>query len=179
MKHNLKTIFEEERKINYKRNSNHEDLFIEKLYEELPTKKRAQFYQFRIAASVVILLGIGTVFFTMFNSSNINGKEITAFTLKNISPDLENIEKFYVSNINNTLLEIQNNKNNLASVNRYMNRFTLLKKEYTVLIKEMNDEGPNTQSISGIINNLKLQLELLQELKEQIKPVKKNLNETI
>jgi hypothetical protein len=179
MGQNLKNKFEEERSINYTRKADHEDLFIEKLYEELPIKKRFAFYQFRIAASIVILLGIGSAFYMLFNAPINNEKEITAFTLKNISPDLERIENFYVSNINNTLLEIQNTNNNLAFVARYMNRFTLLKKEYTSLIKEMNDEGPNTQSISSLINNLKLQLELLQELKEQITPVKNNLNETI
>ena len=179
MKQNLKQKFKEERSIDHKRRIDHEDLFIEKLYEKLPNKKRSKFYQFRIAASIVIILGIGSAFYLVFNEPFNNKKELTSFTLKNISPDLERIESFYVTNINNTLSEIQNSNNNLAFVTRYMNRFILLKKEYTILIKEMNDEGPNTQSISGLINNLKLQLELLQELKEQLTPVKKNLNETI
>ena len=179
MRQNLKQKFEEERSIDHNRRKDHEDIFIQKLYEELPSKKSVRFYQLRIAASIVILLGIGSVFYILFNTPYNNDKELTAFTLKNISPDLERIENFYVTNINNSLLEIQSTKNNLAFVTRYMNRYSILKNEYTFLIKEMNDEGPNTQSISGLINNLKLQLELLQELKEELTPVKKNLNETI
>jgi len=43
----------------------------------------------------------------------------------------------------------------------------------------MNEEGPNSQSISVLINNLKLQLELLQELREQIKSTKNKKHEII
>ena len=44
MRQNLKHKFEEERSVNHKRRIGHEDLFIEKLYEELPSKKHSLFF---------------------------------------------------------------------------------------------------------------------------------------
>ena len=179
MEQNLKKLFEQDRFLNHTRKATHEDLFIEQLYKELPEKRNAIFSKFRIAASILILLGVGLVSYLVLDNPFHQKEAFVAFSLKDISPDLENIENFYVTNINQTLLEIENTNNSQAYVSRYLNRLALLKKEYKNLISELNTEGPNSQGISVLIHNLKLQLELLQELKEQLTPVKKNLNETI
>ncbi|MBL4905282.1 MAG: hypothetical protein JKZ00_04580 [Flavobacteriaceae bacterium] len=179
MGQNLKKLFEQDRLVNHKRKENHEDLFIEQLYKELPVKRSTSFSGFRIAASVLVLLGIGIMSY-MFMDNPFNQKdEITAFTLKNISPELEEIESFYVTNINLTLLDIEKNSENQAFVKRYMKRLSLLKEEYKKLITEMNEEGPNSLSINVLINNLKLQLELLQELNKQITSTKNKKHEII
>ena len=173
MGQNLKQLFEEDRSKNYERKANHEDLFIDRLYTELPLKKRSFFFQLRVAASIVILLGIGISSYVLTN----NNQTTYVFTLKNISPELEEIENFYITNINKSLTEINNTGQNSNSVKRYMNRLSILKEEYNILIKELNEEGPNSQSITVLIHNLKLQLELLQELKEQLHSVKNDNHE--
>lgn len=179
MGQDLKKILEQERLVNHKRKENHEDFFIEQLYKELPIKKKTTFFNVSIAASIVFLLGVGVITYMIMNSSIHKKDEIIIYSLKNISPDLEEIESFYVTNINLTMLAIKKNNNNQAVVKRYMERLTFLKKEYKNLIIEMNEEGPNSQSIHVLINNLKLQLELLQELKDEITFTKNNTDEII
>ena len=131
MGQNLKQLFEEDRSKNYERKANHEDLFIDRLYTELPLKKRSFFFQLRVAASIVILLGIGISSYVLTN----NNQTTYVFTLKNISPELEEIENFYITNINKSLTEINNTGQNSNSVKRYMNRLSILKEEYKKAIE--------------------------------------------
>ena len=179
MGQNLKKLFEQDRLVNHKRKSNHEDLFIEELYKELPIKKKTTFSNFRIAASILVLIGIGALSYNTLDNPFNKKEESIAYSLKNISPELEEIESFYVTNINLIVSGIDKNSGNEAFVKRYMKRLSLLKEEYKNLIIEMNEEGPNSRSINVLINNLKLQLELLQELRNQITSTKNNRNEII
>ena len=179
MGQNLKKLFEQDRLVNHKRKASHEDLFIEQLYKELPVKKSNAFSGFRMAASVLVLLGIGIMSYLIIDNPFNQKEALTAYTLKNISPELDEIESFYVTNIDLTLSYIEKNSENQAFVKRYMKRLSILKEEYKNLVAEMNEEGPNSQSISVLINNLKLQLELLQELREQIKSTKNKKHEII
>ena len=179
MGQNLKKLFEQDRLVNHKRKASHEDLFIEQLYKELPVKKSNAFSGFRMAASVLVLLGIGIISYLIIDNPFNQKEALTTYTLKNISPELDEIESFYVTNIDLTLSYIEKNSKNQAFVKRYMKRLSLLKEEYKNLVAEMNEEGPNSQSITVLINNLKLQLELLQELREQIKSIKIKKHEII
>jgi len=179
MGQNLKKLFEQDRLVNHPRKGSHEDLFIEQLYKELPVKKKIVFSSFRIAASVLVLIGIGIASYMIMDNSFKQKEESIVYTLKNISPELEEIESFYVTNINLALSDIERNNENQAFVKRYMKRLSLLKEEYKNLIAEMNEEGPNSLSISVLINNLKLQLDLLQELQKQIISTKNKKHEII
>ncbi len=179
MEQNFKKLFEQDRLVNHKRSADHEDLFIEQLYKELPVKKGVAFSNFRIAASILVFIGIGTLSYLMLDIPSNKKDEFIAYTLKNISPELKEIESFYVSNINLIVSDIEKNSESQALVKRYMKRLSILKEEYKNLITEMNEEGPNSLSISVLINNLKLQLELLQELSEQIRSTKNKRNEII
>ncbi|KAB1160001.1 hypothetical protein F7018_06720 [Tenacibaculum aiptasiae] len=168
MRQDLKKLFEQDRLVNHKRKENHEDLFIEQLYKELPLKKKSAFSMFSIAASIIILIGIGVVGYIIMDKTVDKNQVQEIYSLKDISPELKEIESFYVTNINLTLSLIGKNDKNEAFVQRYLKRLSFLKEEYKSLIVEMNEEGPNSQSISVLINNLKLQLELLEELKEEL-----------
>ena len=157
MGQNLKKLFEQDRLVHHKRKKNHEDLFIEQLYKELPVKKSTAFSGFRIAASVLVFIGIGIMSYVIMGNPFNQKEELASaeFTLKNISPELEEIESFYVTNINLALSDIEKNSENQAFVKRYMKRLSILKEEYKILIAEMNEEGPNSLSIGVLINNLK------------------------
>jgi len=179
MGQNLKKLFEQDRLVNHKRKASHEGLFIEQLYKELPVKKKIAFSSLRIAASVIVFIGIGIMSYMIMDNPFNQKEESIAYTLKNISPELEEIESFYVTNINLALSDIEKNSENQGFVIRYMKRLSLLKEEYKNLNTEMNEEGPNSLSITVLINNLKLQLELLQELREQIISTKSKNHEII
>jgi len=161
MKQDLRKLFEKERSVNHERRPDHEDQFIQKLYSELPEKKHNSFLALKIAASIAIFICIGL--FTFYLNDNNDAR-----ILGNISPELKEIEDFYVSNINLEILIIQNSSKNKAVVSRYMNRLNYLRNEYDSISEELNEEGPNSYNIQATINNLKLQLELLQELRIQL-----------
>jgi hypothetical protein len=176
MGQNLKDIFEKERLVNHKRRVDHEDLFIERLYEELPIKNRNSLGVLKIAASILVFISLGVATYFLNKEEVISNSE---FVLSDISPELKEIEGFYITNINLTLSDIEKNDENQAFVQRYLKRLSTLKEEHRFLITEMNEEGPNSQSIIVLINNLKLQLELLRELKEQLTLLNNNNHETI
>lgn len=175
MGQDLKKLFENDRLVNHTRKSDHEDVFIERLYTELPMKKKSSFGVLKIAASIVLFLTLGITTYLIVNQDkNLTNPE---FILSDISPDLKEIESFYVASIDQVLSEIQQKNSNRAVVNRYMNRLSILKEEHQLLVVEMKEEGPNTMSINALINNLKMQLELLQGLKSEVETVKNNQNE--
>lgn len=176
MGQNLKEIFEKDRLVNHMRRGDHENLFIERLYEELPIKNKNSFIVLKIAASILVFVSLGVATYFLNKEEVLPSSE---FVLSDISLELKEIEDFYVANINLTLADIENNSENQAFVKRYLKRLSTLKEEHRILIIEMNEEGPNSQSIIVLINNLKLQLELLQELKEQLTSIKNNNYETI
>lgn len=177
MEQNLKELFEKDRLMNYTRSVNHEDLFIERLYEELPLKNKNSFGMLKIAASVIIVLSLGIASYVLINQERKSGNP--KLVLSTISPDLKEIEDFYVANINSTLLEIKNHKQSQSLIDRYMKRFAILKDEHRSLIIEINTEGPSTMSINALINNLKKQLELLQDLKIELEDLKNKKYEII
>ncbi len=58
-----------------------------------------------------------------------------------------------------------------------MERLTELNVEYKKLNEELNQVGPNDQTISALIKNLQLRLQLLQKLKEKLNEVQSSKNE--
>ncbi|MEO0902253.1 MAG: hypothetical protein AAFY00_09595, partial [Bacteroidota bacterium] len=49
--------------------------------------------------------------------------------------------------------------------------------EYNHLNQELNELGPNDDTISALINNLQLRLQLLQKLKTKLNQLKSSKNE--
>jgi hypothetical protein len=177
MEQNLKELFEKDRLVNHTRRVDHESLFIEKLYEELPVKNKSSFGILKIAAAVIIFVSLGITSYVLVNKDTpLDNPELV---LSTISPDLKNIEDYYVVHINNTLSEIRTSNEGQSMVNRYMKRFEILKEEHKSLVTEINEEGPSSMSINALIHNLKKQLELLQVLKVELEELKIKNYETI
>ena len=76
-------------------------------------------------------------------------------------------------------LEVSDENNDL--VDGYMEQLAVLDAEYKKLNIELNEIGPNDQTIEALIQNLQLRLELLKKLKEKLNQLKlsKNEQETI
>jgi hypothetical protein len=170
MEQNLKELFEKDRSVNHPRRKDHEDLFIERLYEELPAKRKRIFGAVKIAASVILFVSLGLMSYLLINQDEELSK--SEFTLSTIAPDLGEIEVYYIAQINNTLSEIKDSNKNQSMVDRYMKRFAILEMEHESLVTEINEEGPSSMSIQALINNLKKQLELLQALKTEMEAPK-------
>lgn len=187
MARDLRKLFEEEQKEEqFVMNEDHEKRFMELLEKELPKQKKASFYILKIAAAILVLVGIGTVFYMSREDSSIKttivdknpGVEArTGISLGDLSPDLKKVENYYVANINLELSKLNISGDNKELVDNYMERLTELNVEYKKLNEELNQVGPNDQTISALIKNLQLRLQLLQKLKEKLNEVQSSKNE--
>ena len=100
-------------------------------------------------------------------------------SLGDLSPDLKKLEQYYVANINLELAQLQVSKENRDLVDGYMSRLSELNDEYQRLNNELNQMGPNEQTVAALIKNLQLRLQLLQKLKEKLNEIKIKKNETV
>ena len=64
-------------------------------------------------------------------------------------------------------------------VDDYLKQLNELNQEYLILSEEMNSYGPNDQIIGAMIKNLQLRLQLLQNLKKELKHLKNQENEDV
>ncbi len=190
MAQDLKELFERERNTRkYSMKSGHENRFMDRLEKELPvSRKRSYNFWLSIAASAIVLFGLG--FFLISQSeqidpdpkttivdTNTKDESIVPISLGDLSPDLKKIENYYVTNISLQLSELDFNPGNKALVDSYMEQLAELDSEYNRLNNELNELGPNDDTISALINNLQLRLQLLQKLKTKLNQLKSSENE--
>jgi len=187
MARDLRKLFEEEQKEEqFVMNEDHEKRFMELLEKELPKQKKSSFFILKIAAAILVLVSVGTVFFMGMEDSKIKttivdknpGVEAkTGISLGDLSPDLKKVENYYVANINLELSKLNVSGDNKELVDSYLERLAELNIEYKNLNEELNQIGPNDQTISALIKNLQLRLQLLQKLKEKLNEVQSSKNE--
>ena len=175
MAQDLKKMFEEDRlKIQNGMPNGHEARFLKKLNQELPdTSIKKRFRIWNIAASVVVLLALSYGVYQFFNSpvevSQPDTKVVALKSLGDVSPDLKKVEDYYVANINLELANVKLTPENKDLFDSYVLRLEELNKEYKRLSIELTENGPNELTVSALIDNLKLRLNLLYRLKEQLK----------
>jgi len=189
MAQDLRKLFEEQRKKEtYQINKGHEDRFFNKLESELPEKITSNsYFWLKIAASIIIMVGIASYIYrnsfgetnpdtTIVNNEDSKEKEAN-ISLGDLSPDLEKIENYYVANINLELANLEISNENKGVVDGYMEQLEVLDAEYKRLNKELNEVGPNDQTIEALIQNLQLRLQLLKKLKAKLNQLKLSKNE--
>jgi cytoskeletal protein RodZ len=187
MAQDLRKLFKEQREEEtYQMKEGHADRFFSKLETQLPEKsKPSSYFWLKIAASVIVMIGLASYFFMNANDAietkttivdNSNNTE-TNISLGDLSPDLEKIESYYVANINLELANLEISDDNKDIVDSYMEQLAALDLEYKKLNKELNDFGPNDQTIEALIQNLQLRLQLLKKLKEKLNQLKLSKNE--
>ncbi|MCK7591690.1 hypothetical protein M0G43_13965 [Subsaxibacter sp. CAU 1640] len=174
MAQDLKKMFSEDRqKIHNVMPTGHEARFLKKLEEELPaTSIKKRFSIWNIAASAVVLLGLSFGAYQYFKTPSVipDDKEqvVTLKSLGDVSPDLKKVEDYYVANINLELANVKLTPENKELFDSYIVRLEELNKEYNRLSVELTENGPNELTVSALIDNLKLRLNLLYRLKEQL-----------
>lgn len=190
MAQDLRELFAKERKENkYPMKEGHEARFLSKLEEEMPVKKKSgSFIWLRIAASIVVILGLGIYFFSVSDGVDVDSnpkvvenetskQQINTISLGDLSPDLKKIESYYVTNISLELSDLEFTGDNKGVIDGYMERLGELDKEYGRLNTDLNEFGPNDQTIEALIKNLQLRLQLLQKLKSKLNQLKSSKNE--
>ncbi|NND88464.1 MAG: hypothetical protein HKM28_04365, partial [Flavobacteriaceae bacterium] len=179
----------------------HETRFARKLELAFPEKpleagKQSSFYWMKIAAIFVVMITIGFFGYQSLTktdqvvplaetNSEVNaGSEALAentpqIRLGDLSPDLKKVEDFYLTGINVQLASLEINDENKGIIDGYMEQLNELDTEYNVLNLELNEMGPTEATVSALIDNLKIRLELLFKLKNKLKELKNQKNEQI
>jgi len=170
----------------------HESRLEKKLQQAFPNRQEknnnVSFYWLKIAATVIIFLGAGYFAYqqwdgventepVLVNNEGVNETATQQFTLGDLSPDLKKVEEFYTNGINVQLASLRIDNDNKELIDGYMKRLEELNKEYKKLNLEMNEVGPTEATITALIDNLKLRLELLFKLKNKLKQLKQLENE--
>lgn len=190
MGQDLREMFKRENKAGkFQMSEGHENRFLERLEAELPKRKKSSFYILKIAASILVLLSIGIVSYkvlmgedtikTTVVEKNDPSKEKKGISFGDLSPNLKKVEDYYVTNINLELSRLQVSEENKILVDSFMDRLADLNTEYERLNMELNDIGPNDQTITALIKNLQLRLQLLQKLKGKLSELKSSKNEQV
>lgn len=149
----------------------------------------------KMAVMFVLLLGVG--FFGYFlqegltptnhlkidnsivdNNSETSPKgEKQKLSLADISPELKKVEDYYMAGINLQLASLKINGENEDLVAGYMQRLGELDREYSSLNTELIKMGSTETTVTALIDNLKLRLDLLFKLKNKLMELKNQNNE--
>ena len=182
MAKDIRDLFETEKNLpNKKMPNGHETRFLNKLDKALPNKKQSNWSFLNIAASVLLVLGLGFGGFTYLNRDvkppvlveNDNAESEKTMTLGDISPDLKKVEDYYVANINLELSKLKLTPENKELFDGYLLRLEELNAEYQSLSRELTENGPDEHTVNALINNLKFRLNLMHRLKEQLNQLNK------
>lgn len=176
MAQDLKELFKNEQNLSkQKMPKGHEARFLNKLDEALPEQQSKNRFSFlNIAASTIVLLGLCVSAY--FFNSPVGGDqpvrekvvEVNTNSIESISPQLKKVEDYYLANINLELSKIKYTPETKELFDGYVKRLGDLSKEYELLAEELIKSGPNEKTVTALIDNLKLRLNLLYRLKEKL-----------
>lgn len=190
MAQDLRELFKKERDDHMpKMKTGHKERFQERLQKKFPQRRKPWTILLKVAASVLILIGIGT-YYLIDGKNKIRSKTVVVdkdgpiektdvISLGDLSPDLKKVENYYVANINFELSKLEVSEGNKAVVVSFMDQLAILNAEYKKLNSELNHIGPNDQTITALIKNLQLRLQVLHQLKEKLNQLKSSKNEAI
>lgn len=176
-----------------KLNEGHQLRFEQKLDSALPQKSRSNsFFFMKIAAIFLVALAIGFFYFSNSNNSGTDTQIVdtpeeenvdqilneSQFQLSDISPEFKQIESYYLAGINMELAKLEVNNDNKALIDAFMLQMEELDKEYQRLNTELQETGPNEQTIEAMIANLQLRMDLLRKLKSKLNEIKNSKNKS-
>ncbi|CAM3563572.1 hypothetical protein ZORO111903_20005 [Zobellia roscoffensis] len=189
MAQDIRKLFEiEDEKENPKLRNGHEERFLKRLGTELPQEKRKTLPYIKIAASILFLLGLGVYFIggekasgpeAVIVEKQPKAKPAESLSLGDLSPDLKKVENYYMASINLEISGLEVSDKNKALIDSFMGELKELNEEYGRLSEELNEIGPNNQTITAMVKNLQLRLQLLHRLKEKINQLKSSKNEAV
>lgn len=156
--------------------NNHRNSFEQQLQKELHKKPKNNYTFLKIAASIIIVVGLGLAgkqFFDIDNSSETVQKEDKSDkkinSMADISPNLKKVEDFYLTRINYQMAKITITDENRELLEVYLSQLNDLQKEYDDLNLELNINSEISETtIEALIENLQLRLQLMRQLKKKL-----------
>ncbi len=190
MSQDLKELFERERKKEFQMPEGHESRFEARLEESFGGGRKRSFMWIGLAASLIALLGL-TLWMqngeaplpegqqTLVQQAADSTDASKGLSLGDLSPDLKKLEAYYTASINMELASLDISEENKEVVDDFIVRLDDLNSEYHKLNNELNEIGPNEQTIGAMIKNLQYRLQLMLKLKEKLIELKSSKNETV
>ena len=176
--------------------SGHEARFEAKLNkafsENISEEKNTSIPWLKIAAVAIVFLAVSFFGYQQLSKNNLSTTndsnntlvennseniETPQLTLADVSPDLKRLQEFYMTGINVQLASLKIHDGNKELVDGYMQQLAELDKEYAVLNAELTKVGPTEATVTALIDNLKLRLDLLFKLKNKLKELKNQNND--
>ncbi len=174
MPKDLRELLKKEPMQTSKLSKNHRINFETRLQQEVHSTKKNYNFILKIAASFLVIVGLGSsLFYFSGNAVQKTSKTAKIENLGSISPELKNIENYYLASINTEISNLQETPKNKELLDGYLEKIGELTNEYKLLTNELNTEGLNEKTINALIDNLQLRLKLLYQLKEQLNELKK------
>ena len=187
MKVDLRDIIKKE-KMRRELPNNHRKTFEDLLQKELHQESKKNYTFLKVAASVILLIGLSFTGYQFFNSDvsqdvvitkDKSGNKINS--MADISPDLKKVEAYYLTQINYQLAKITITDENRDLLEVYLSQLSDLQKEYHNLNTQLISSEINEDTIDALIENLQLRLQLLRQLKKKLEIIentKRKENET-
>ncbi|MCM4158081.1 hypothetical protein [Gramella sp. AN32] len=173
----------------------HTKRFEQKLKRDLPKTSTSgnRFFFLKIAAILIVALGVG--FFFLNNQAEVAPPEIqvtetpveannfkeetvaaTNYRLSNVSPEFKKVEDYYLASLNIQLAGLELTPKNKELVDVFMLKLETLDKEYIALNAEIEQNGLNDETLTAMISNLQIRLDLLKKLKSKLNELKQSNN---
>lgn len=191
MAQDIRKMFQEDTTLPSKPPKGHQKRFEARLEEALPQENKKDsgrmFYFLRIAAVLVVVLGIS--FFFLNREGEIGGEQLTdspvetetesaeeipvtkEYQLSDVSPEFKKIEDYYLASLNMELAKLDVNDSNKELIDSFMTQLAGLDREYQKLNAEINETGLTEGTIEAMVSNLQLRLDLLYKLKNKINDI--------
>ncbi|PKQ44840.1 hypothetical protein [Confluentibacter flavum] len=163
---------------------NHQERFLKKLDKALPVSNKRHFNWLRVAASIVVFLGLSFGAYNYFkatpfaNTTVAETKPFVVKTLGDVSPGLKKVEDYYLASINLELSKMAYTPETKDLFDGYLDQLEGLDKEYQRLSVELTELGPNELTVNALIDNLKLRLNLLYRLRSQLQELPNDVEDT-
>ncbi len=157
--------------------ANHRDRFENRLQQLHQKKKKPNFFFLKIAASIVLVMSIG---YYILDTNPVEDGELiesaNTMNLRSVSPEMKQIEDYYVSAINYEIASLEITSENQEILDDYLEKIGKLAEDYERLNDELSKNGIKEKTINALITNLQLRLQLLLQLKDTLNEMKTSKN---
>jgi len=160
---------------NHEPASGHQNRFMERL-EQAPAPKNNPRWIWGVAASLVLLLGLGTTFW--LTGPGLEGNDSLALNdtieeLVAMAPEVMEAETYYQEQIDSKLIEVESSRDNESAIfQHHLASLKTLEKEYEVLKAELLLHYGDKRVVNSMIENYRLRLEILEQLSLQLEKTK-------
>ena len=167
----IRNIIKEESTESLKLSVNHREKFEARL-NQMNKPKRNYYYFLKIAATLILLVSLGYFFLPSSSTEEIT-PEAKVVDIGNVSPEMKQIENYYLTAINYEMSNIEPSPENKAVLDTYLKKIAELTDAYKQLSIDLTEKDINEQTVNALITNLQMRLQLLLDLKDTLNEIKK------